>query len=63
MADITFEDACEVDRADLIEAFDITLADNICQRCVHANDCPAFDLVQKEFPSDSIKECKFYEEY
>lgn len=57
---MTYEEACEV--PDLMEAFDILLADNLCHGCVHANDCPTLDLVQEYFPSDSIKECKFYEE-
>ena len=59
---MTFEEACEVDRDELIDVFDIDIADNICQQCIHLYDCPAIDEFQKRYPSDSIESCKFYEE-
>lgn len=62
---MTYEEACKKYRnelIDVIDVFDIGIADNICQQCIHWYDCPAIDVFHDQYPSDSIKSCKFYEE-
>ena len=58
---MTFEEACEKDRDELVNVFEIETADNICQGCIHLCDCPACVQFHNEQPSDSISACKFYE--
>lgn len=58
---MTFEEACEKDRDELVNVFEIETADNICQGCIHLCDCPARVQFHNEQPSDSISACKFYE--
>lgn len=60
---MTYEEACEKDRDELVDAFEIEVADNICQSCTNLYDCPACVQFHNEYPSDSIKGCKFYKEY
>lgn len=60
---MTFEEACEKDRYELVDTFGIEVADNICHECVHLYECPARVQFHEEYPSDSIKGCKFYKEY
>lgn len=59
---MTYEEACEKDRDELIDVFALDLSDNLCQGCVHLFECPARKVFHEEYPSDSIQGCKFYEE-
>jgi len=58
---MTFEEANEMEPEKLVDVFEIKIVDCACQNCINYYECKAKDQFHKEYPSDTIEICKFFE--
>jgi len=60
---MTFDEANKTEGVyEVLDAFDISVKENLCASCIHKFDCNAREILANNWDCDNVVECKFYED-